>query len=1373
MRGKRGMNPKSGLSIQRALLILAGGICALLGMVVAIGWVFHFPGLTRAGPSYSPMAVNAAVGFLLDGLALVLIACGRPRLAVAGAIWSFFTGIATLAEYACSVDLGIDRMLVAGFVQPQVANFNRLAPNSALAFVLCGVALWCASRPRPSRAATTATGVLGAVALAMGIAAVLGYMDGHPTYEWGQATSVAANTGFGLVVFGIGVVTAASFDGARDAGTPARWPAVATTCAGVTIALSFAYAFQSEALPQAGRIAAHSVRLAMGMPQPALLSGHSWVTALAAVAGIASSVLLGVLVNLVLISRCQAKALRSANRKLAEEICDRERAENKLAAEEEQFRTAFEQAPYGMCLSAVDGRLLQVNRTFCEMVCRGKDDLLAGGWFELTHPDDLATARAALDRLLSGQVSGLDFEQRYLAGNGEVVWARLRSSLLRDDKGRPVRCITHVEDVTGRKAAEIALRQRDEYFRTAFESAPFGMALVTRDRRFYRVNATLCRMLGYSEEELLALNWTKTSVPGDVFRTNEAVDRLERERPEWVEYEKRYLHKDGHVVWARVRASLSFETADRWHFVVHIEDITERKLADAAIRSSEDRVRQLLDSTAEAIYGTDIEGVCTFANAASLRMLGYPDSQSLIGKNMHFLTHHTRADGSAYPIDKCPNRISAHSGGRPVHADNEVLWRADGTSFHAEYWCHPVITDGKAVGTVVTFLDITERKRAEEELIRLKDLAETANLAKGRFLANMSHEIRTPLNGVIGMVELLLDSRLAPEQRRCAEVVRESAATLRSMLDHVLDLSKIDAGKVALECLDFDLRQVLEGVAEVQAIAAQRKGLELTCLVAPGTTGRLHGDAGRLRQVVTNLVANAIKFTERGEVGIRVKTAAELDGAVTLEFAIADTGIGIPRDRATALFSPFVQADDSTTRKYGGTGLGLAICKHLVEMMGGRIAFDSAEGRGSTFHFTARFERQVTQTAGANQPDRLRGVRVLVVDDSGPNREVVTTFLTNWGCRASQASDGAAALALLHHAARERDPFAIALVDTGLPGSSDLEIARWIAADPRLLATCVLAMAPLAEQVAGVHSPSLIACVSKPIIESRLRQALTEVMDGEAAERRAAPATAGPRPDAAPVATPARILLAEDHPINQEVMLHLLHRLGYAADLVANGALAVEALRNVDYDLVLMDCEMPEVDGYEATRQIRDPATGVRNPRIPVVAVTANAMTGDRENCLRCGMDDYLAKPVGPDELALALAKWIPRTKPAATCMSAKPAAVLGSDIVFDLASLLKRVGGNRALAKRLVEQFVGDMPSQLSLLRKHVEEGDAPGARRQAHKLKGAAATLSAGALREAAFQAEQAAAAGRLIQFAELIAAMEREFDRVKAAMRTPAPA
>ena len=436
-----------------------------------------------------------------------------------------------------------------------------------------------------------------------------------------------------------------------------------------------------------------------------------------------------------------------------------------------------------------------------------------------------------------------------------------------------------------------------------------------------------------------------------------------------MEYEKRYLHKQGRIVWARIRLSRVAESSEEWQFVSHLEDITERKRAEEAIRASEERVRLLMDSTAEAIYGTDLDGVCTFANSACLRMLGYADAQSVIGKSMHELCHHARADGRAYPVGECPIYQSFRKG-EGVHTDDEVMWRADGTSFPAESWSHPVIDDGKVVGSVVAFLDITTRKRAEEELVTAKELAEAANVAKSRFLANMSHEIRTPMNGVVGMARLLLDSDLTAEQRRYAEVVRNSAETLKSLLDHVLDLSKIEAGKVTLEHLDFGLRRVLEGVVEMLAIAAGHKGLELTCLVEPETPCLLRGDAGRLRQIVSNLAANAVKFTDRGDVGIRVRPVHDDGRAVTLEFAISDTGIGIPKDRAGALFSPFVQADASTTRKYGGTGLGLTISKQLVEMMGGQIGFESEEGTGSTFRFTALFEKR--ESAAAALGDRGR-----------------------------------------------------------------------------------------------------------------------------------------------------------------------------------------------------------------------------------------------------------------------------------------------------------------------------------------------------------------------------------------------------------------
>ena len=905
------------------------------------------------------------------------------------------------------------------------------------------------------------------------------------------------------------------------------------------------------------------------------------------------------------------------------QFIERKRAEEDLRESEERIRLLLESTAEGVLGGDMEGNCTFANPQAVRMLgYADASDLVGRNVHEVVHhtradgkpyPADECPVRQALLR-------GEGFQVR-----NDVYWRADGTSLAVEYSCHPVRkageiigVVVTFRDVSARMRAEHALRASEEQFRTAFEHAPLGMALSWSDRRIFRVNSTLCRMLGYAEAELLSRSWYQLTHPDDLAISAAAVAPMEHDHRRTAEFEKRYLHKDGHAVWTRVRVSfVPGEAGAPPHYITHVEDISQRKRAEQAIRESEARVRLLLESTAEAIYGMDLEGRCTFANPACLRMLGYADLSEVIGRDMPQLIHHSHAIHQAF------QRMEG------AHADDEVLWRADGACFPAEYWSYPVVQDGKLVGAVVAFLDITDRKRAEQDLVKAKELAEAANRAKSRFLANMSHEIRTPMNGVVGMARLLLNTPLTPEQRRFAEVACASGETLVSLIDHILDLSKIEAGRMELEAADFDLRALVDGVVEMLAMQAYQKGLELTCLVAPDTPSRLRGDSGRLRQVITNLAANAVKFTSHGEVAIYVALDSEDERTATIRFDIADTGIGIPDDQAPSLFVPFVQADGSTTRRFGGSGLGLAIAKQLVELMGGEIGFASEEGRGSTFWFTAVLDKQEAAEPAA-VPGDLHFAKVLIVDENAATRRAAEALLRSWGCRTGEAADADSALRLLQQAARAGSHFELMLLDA--------QLAAAILPHRDLYGVKVLLMTRLGKHpdgAADLPSWAVTGYVAKPIVEARLREAVRAAM---------APA-AHPEPPPSPAAHgrgahSARVLVVEDNGINQEVALAILSQLGCLARAVSNGTDAIRTLEQEVYDIVLMDCEMPEMDGYETTRQIRNLAEATRNAGIPVVAVTAAAGPGDRDRCLRAGMDDYISKPMEPEELERALDRW-------------------------------------------------------------------------------------------------------------------------------------
>ena len=914
---------------------------------------------------------------------------------------------------------------------------------------------------------------------------------------------------------------------------------------------------------------------------------------------------------------------------------------------QERFERLFRNNPALMALSTLsERRFVDVNDAFLKALGYDKAEVLGKTGIEIglnPRPEEIAALADVLRE--SGSTRNLEMQMRrkdgtFLDGlfSGEIITIHGQKYFL-----------VVVVDITPRKRAEAELRENRGRLRLALDSARMGVwhiDLIGNQRHF---DEQTCRLLGLDPAVFrgTAEEFFGTVHPDDQDGVKAVFARaLEHDAPYEPEY--RVIWPDGSIHAISARGHLIRNEEGRPAELDGVLwDQTELVRANQALLESQERFRQLAELFPETIFEADPSARLTYANAHGLRKYGATQADLDRGLNiLSLISPEDRPMALARLRERFASKASGYLEFRAT--------RLNGETFDALVYSTVILRQGRVVGIRGFILDISERKQIERELLKTNQLlkeatarakelaaqAELANKAKSEFLANMSHEIRTPMNGIIGLTGLLLDTDLTPEQRRFAETVFSSGEALLALVNDILDLSKIEAGKLALEVIDFDLGAVFDDLARSMEPRAAAKRLELICDVPPDVPSLLRGDPSRLCQVLANLTTNALKFTSQGEVAARVSVGWESPNEVVLRFSVRDTGIGIPSDKLGILFHTFTQVDASTTRKYGGSGLGLVISKQIVDLMNGEIGVRSEEGRGSEFWFTARFEKQA--------PDK--------------------------------------------------------------------------AMSPRLPA-----MRP---ELRDLHRSDV------------------------------------------------RILLAEDSITNQMVAVGILTRLGLRADIAKNGREAVEALRNIPYDLVLMDLQMPDMDGLEATRIVRAAGNETLNPAVPILAMTARAMSGDRKACLDAGMDDYIAKPVTPAALSALLEKWLVKLDAAksqqGTHPNSGPSFEAGSGLdtaaantVFDEASLVERAGGDRGLAQAIARSFLADIPSRIEALRSHLASSDYKAVQHQAHTIKGAAATVGGGVVARLALALERSGSAGELGAAPSGLEELVFELERLKEAM------
>jgi len=1011
---------------------------------------------------------------------------------------------------------------------------------------------------------------------------------------------------------------------------------------------------------------------------------------------------------------------------------------------------------------SMDGTINSWNVAAVELYGYTTEEIIGRPFSVLIPPDRAEEATSQLDQVRRGARAEA-FDTERVRKDGGRVQVSVTISAVRSPGGEVIGGATIAHDVTERRRIDEALRAGEERTRRIIDTARAAFVGMDSTGLITDWNQTAEATFGWSADEVLGRPLAETIIPAPYRIDDGGVHPyvLTREAPVLDgRAEISGLHRDGHEFPIEV-AMWPVGTGPTQQFSAFIQDISERKRDEEAQQRTLSLLGATLESTANGILVVDTDGGISSFNGRFAEMWQIPESILEARDDRAALGF---VIGQLQDPDAFLAKVNELYG-QPDAESHDILHFKDGREF--ERSSKPLRVGGAVAGRVWSFHDVTERKRLEAELAEARDKALESSRLKSEFLATMSHEIRTPMNGVIGLTGLLLETRLTKTQLQYADGVRASGEALLGIINDILDFSKIEAGKLELEVVDFDLAEAMDEVANLVTEPARAKGLELVAVCAPDVPTMLRGDVGRLRQILLNLVSNAVKFTPVGEVVLRAGLAAPLDqGSVMVRLEVADTGIGIAPENADRLFEPFSQADASTTRRYGGTGLGLAICRRLAEAMGGTIGIESRLGEGSTFWLNVPLARAVDPVRAPEvQEHPLDGLRVLVVDDDHTNRLVLAAQLLAWNITADLAPDAFVGLEHLREAATSSHPYDLAVVDLSMPGMDGLELGRIVKTDPALASLRLVLLSSVnveAEEAAGAgYSVRL----TKPARLSQLYDAIVRAVEPPGEE---APPGVCVSPTSVALSG-TRLLIVEDNAINQVVAKGLVEKLGYRCDVAGNGLEALAALERQHYDAVLMDCQMPEMDGLKATVEIRRREAG--RSGIPIIAMTAGARAEDRDKCLAAGMDDYIAKPVTGTELDRILYRWLSIRGVNGTATGAPFAADdhgVGEGAPISPARLeeLRELDpdGSARLVASLFTDLLAQAAGDLATLASAIETGDGAALGRVAHGLHGAAAKLGATDVARVCAELEVAARSSRLEDARGLVRRLERELARVQ---------